>query len=206
MPNELTINLKNIYDIQEDDSDPVYAIRIGPWRCKVEEASKVYYVAVPPATKKTFPPHCGLMVENTFYIKRPGSITKEYKYLLGHAFLDSTDKNSTEFVLYFCSERPKVFQKLRGVHRNYEGATAQCSPGIACFTSCSDIVGHVRTELAKPFDPKWKERLTEGWWACYQLCPVHRPNISCVMQGRSSWGHEGSIYQPRAQRPGHSIP
>lgn len=164
VPDELIICLNSARDISKDDDNPTYAIHIGDWRCEVKKCSMLYYVAVRSKNNHTFPPHCGLMVKNTFYVKGSRGDSTEYKYqhLLVHALLKKNEKtsDSTYIVLVFCNERERVFQKLRGVHKAYEDATESQSDGIMSSTSCSDLVTLVTAELQKPFDPDWASHLT----------------------------------------------
>lgn len=155
-PEELSIDLTCESDIREDDTNPVYALHIGNWRCQVEKSSTLHYVAIRSKIKKTFPPHCGLMVKNTFHLTSD-DVKYEFKYLLAHALKRGSD--GTKIVLVFCSDKEIVFQKLRGVHGAYEDSIESTSAGIEASTPCSDLVSLVGEELQKPFDQDWNKHL-----------------------------------------------
>ncbi len=148
--------------IKEDDKNPIYVLHIGKWRCEVKKCSTLHFVAVRSKDNKwsKFPPHCGLMLKNKFYLQeRDGDEKHEFDYLLAHALLMDTDSASTKLILSFYNSQKMVFTELRSVHKAYKQATESISPGVISSTPCNQLVELVKEELAKPFDPNWSKHL-----------------------------------------------
>lgn len=160
--------------LRADEDDPIYAMIIRSWRCEVKKLSTVHFVAVRSRDrdKSTFPPHCGLMLKNKFYLEN-GEENKrhEFDYLLAHAFIkdvprEQDDRMCTKLVLFFCNSREEVYQQLQGVHKNYSEADRAMSPGVESYTSCATLVGLIKKELRKPFDVNWAQHLKGNTGKC----------------------------------------
>ncbi len=148
--------------IKEDDSNPTYVLHIGKWRCEVKKCSTLHFVAVRSKDNdwSKFPPHCGLMLKNKFYLQeRAGDQKHEFDYLLAHALLMDKDSASTKLILSFCNSQKMVFTELCSVHKAYQQATESISPGVTSSTPCNQLVKLIKEELAKPFDPNWNKHL-----------------------------------------------
>ena len=158
LPEVLTITLSSIRDVKEDSIDPLYSMCIGKWTCQVKKGSYVRYVAVKSSTNNTFPPHFGLLIENSFYLKKIGS-TKEYRreYVLAHALIKDS---GTMFSISFFNNKRTTFTTLREVHGAYTHATEHESDQVLSVTPMKELVGYIQEELQKPFDQNWRHHLT----------------------------------------------
>ncbi len=113
----LSIPLTTFSRLREDEENPTYAMKISSWRCEVKKPSTVHFVAVrsQDREKSTFPPHCGLMLKNQFYLASTEENKRHiFDYLLAHAFIkripETKDESApTKLVLFFCKSQEDVY-------------------------------------------------------------------------------------------------
>lgn len=145
------VKLKESGDIQVDDKDPVWAIKLGGCcRCKLSRCSTVYFVAVAAKDNVKFPPHCGLLLENDFTITcEGGHQSTTFPYMLVHGLWQTEDTSKLKIDIYFCKSEDAAFQRLIEVHHNYKGGRRVKLERRVSSIACSSVVEHVRTELKR---------------------------------------------------------
>ena len=147
-------------EVKEDETNKVYALCVCKGvRFRVKSCSSVRIAVISIEEPKRI--HSGLILKNEskFFVTHGGKET-EYSYVVAHALYHSEDEAlRPTLMIEFCDSESEAVNILQKVYAVGNFFTPALSKEFVSKMPCFELVKAIKSELNKPFDKLWKERL-----------------------------------------------